>query len=710
MKRGQMGCLLVPLLLCTLAAADDPSELLFRKVQSLLANLRNKVESEGTAESAGYNSFANWCGEEQGSGTEVISRAKADAEEQKAYAGQSDSTIADLRVSLERLAAQGTAKEKEIQDSRSQRDEEAKAFEVADMNLANTENSLNSAIDRLTGSSASDKQEDVQKLAAEVSFAVASSNRRPKHIESAQSFFEAIVSGRAPPGTLRGLSDGQPTEHMSRVTQVITAVRDDIVTKRDTLREDEQRRHSAFQLFQQDAENEREMLNKAVEKTRERIAEERARKASALQAARDAEVLAEKTTAHLADVQVACKEKAEEWQTRCKTRTNELNAIDEAVRILKDGGFTSMEQLDSNGTAASFLQLRQERGAPLPMLGRIRVARQPEAVRLGSIPLSLLQFARMDIGGHAVHTPRSLLAALQHEAAGSKDPFAKVKEMVEEMLAKLLSEAAEEKAHKMWCDSETKHTEKQLRHFKRLRDKHTSSEDEMSTEIQSTGGSIKEKSQSLAALTKAMNDAQQVRNKEQEEAESAIKNSKEAQRMLKQVEKVLSDFYARDAMQRQKALLLQQQDPGSKTTSDPFEGKEERGRDRKGGAQRVLDMLEIVVSDFAKSQREAEMNEAEARDEYEQYVKDSQIQKAVLEKSLEHLTQEQTKLKSRISSVEADLTESNTQLQTLTKYAEGLGKSCGPQVTNYEQRQERREDQIRGLQNALAILRGEAIP
>merc|ERR1719456_1006890 len=65
-------------------------------------------------------------------------------------------------------------------------------------------------------------------------------------------------------------------------------------------------------------------------------------------------------------------------------------------------------------------------------------------------------FLKMEAGMYK----SQVLAELADRAATGADPFAKVKNMVENLIAKLLNEAAEESSHKSWCDEEQAKSEK----------------------------------------------------------------------------------------------------------------------------------------------------------------------------------------------------------------------------------------------------------
>merc|ERR1719487_1336040 len=112
-----------------------------------------------------------------------------------------------------------------------------------------------------------------------------------------------------------------------------------------------------------------------------------------------------------------------------------------------------------------------------------------------------------------------------HEAA---DPFAKIKKLIQELIERLLQEAADEASHKGWCDKEMGKA-KQTRGYKveeikelnqalagneALRNKLTEEVDTLTKEVDSLGTELDE--------------ATELRDKENTENEATIKEAKEA--------------------------------------------------------------------------------------------------------------------------------------------------------------------------------------
>merc|ERR1719213_905878 len=124
------------------------------------------------------------------------------------------------------------------------------------------------------------------------------------------------------------------------------------------------------------------------------------------------------------------------------------------------------------------------------------------------------------------------------------DPFGKVKQMIQEMVEKLLEEQAEEAEHKTWCDAELTKTKKSL----------TSKESKMediSTKIekaQAMSAKLEEQVKTLAGELADMDtqdqQATQMRQKEHTEFEAQKADLQAAQEATATAIKVLKSYYS----------------------------------------------------------------------------------------------------------------------------------------------------------------------
>merc|ERR1719160_1243293 len=166
---------------------------------------------------------------------------------------------------------------------------------------------------------------------------------------------------------------------------------------------------------------------------------------------------------------------------------------------------------------------------------------------------------------------------------------------------------------------------------------------------------------------------------------------------------VLQEFYG-DRQAKSFVQVDQQTSLDQPNAPDTFSGEYE-SKDASG----VLGILEISMSDFARLETETKTAEAAAQQEYQKLQHESAVRKATLNKDLEYKTVEKQKLEGSVQRAQSDLQGFQSELAAVVQYIEKLKPSCTNTADSHEVRKERREAEIKSLQEALAILNNEGI-
>merc|ERR1719450_1997240 len=128
-----------------------------------------------------------------------------------------------------------------------------------------------------------------------------------------------------------------------------------------------------------------------------------------------------------------------------------------------------------------------------------------------------------------------------------------------------------------------------------------------------------------------------------------------------------------------------------------------------GAGAGIIGLLEVCESDFTKGLTEMTAQEESAQADYVSYSKENEISTAKKTKDVQYKTQEAAGLDKSVAELSTDLDgvtdELNAVLDSLTK----LHGMCDEKVEPYAERKARRESEIAGLKQALAILNGEAV-
>jgi predicted nucleic acid-binding Zn-ribbon protein len=402
-------------------------------------------------------------------------------------------------------------------------------------------------------------------------------------------------------------------------------------------------------------------------------------------------------TKYLEDLKQLYESKKIDYAARQELRAGELEALDKAIEIIASGAVS--------GAADTHLPSFYQRGTALVQL------------RSGSEPSQKAVAQFLQAQGQRMNS--QLLAALAIRV--QQDPFGKVKKMIKDMIIKLTEEATEEAEHKGFCDTELT-TNKQTRDAKTTSVAELTAEIEMLTaEVQKLTVENKDLSDQIADIDKAVAEATETRNAEKEKNAKTVADATAAKAAVEQAMSVLKTFYDKAATATaldqsgpivyddrainilSKASLLQ---TGSKTRGPADDvpttfDKPYTGGGAEGG---ILGMLEVILSDFERLEEETSTSELTAAKDYKTFMADSDEDKAVKTADMTHNGNLITKRNSDNASAKKDLKATQAELDAALEYYEKLKPSCVDAGESYEERVQRREDEIQSLKEALKIL------
>jgi chromosome segregation ATPase len=271
-----------------------------------------------------------------------------------------------------------------------------------------------------------------------------------------------------------------------------------------------------------------------------------------------------------------------------------------------------------------------------------------------------------------------LAARLETVANSNANPFAKVTEMINGMIAKLEKEAEEESAQKEFCD-------KALKEATEKKDAATTAIEKLNVKIeQGIAKSTKLKDEvtvlqaELAKMMSAQQEMDAIRKKEngifvEEEAELS-KGLKGIQTALK----VLRDYYA-------------------------------QGDGAGGSGGGIISLLEVCESDISKELAEITEAEKEAAANYEAETKENAIAKAAKDQDVEYKSKEIASLEKAGTEHDADLSSVQEELDAVNEGLASLEKQCVGKAEAYGEKVAKQKAEIDGLKSALSSLGGASL-
>jgi predicted nucleic acid-binding Zn-ribbon protein len=284
-----------------------------------------------------------------------------------------------------------------------------------------------------------------------------------------------------------------------------------------------------------------------------------------------------------------------------------------------------------------------------------------------------------------------IAAVAKYGVAAGEDPFAKIKGLITDMIAKLEKEAEADATEKAYCDEEMSKTEAKKSDLESIVAKLTSKIDKDAATSAKRKEEVKELQARLAALAKEQAQMDQIRAEENSDYTQAKEDLELGLSGVQKALGVLRDYYGGAA------AFMQEGQPA----------KPEKHEKSTGAGQSIIGMLEVVESDFSETLAKVETEEADASSEYDKTTQENKIAKTTMAQDAKYKSQEATSLDKEVSELSSDRDTTNTELSAVLEYYGKLKDRCVAKPESYEDRKARREAEITGLKEALDVLENE---
>jgi len=267
------------------------------------------------------------------------------------------------------------------------------------------------------------------------------------------------------------------------------------------------------------------------------------------------------------------------------------------------------------------------------------------------------------------------------------------------MVAKLEKEAGADATEKAYCDEQMANTAAKKAELEEDVSKQTSRIDKAAAKSAQLKEDVKALESELAALAKEQAEMDTIRH----ESHAAFVTAKaDLELGLSGVRKalgVLRDYYGGDTSMIQddtKFRAFMQQPTAPETHS------------KSGGAGGgIVNLLEVVESDFAKNLVSEEAAEADAQSEYEKISQENAVTKTTKDQDVKYLSKESKSLDKTSAEYSADRESTGAELFAVDEYFSKIKDRCIAKPEAYSDRQGRRAAEIEGLKRALSILEDE---
>merc|ERR1719274_323773 len=710
---------LLALLCCgAFAAANEVSPV--EKVITLLEDLKTETEEEGKAEASTYDTFACFCKDTTVEKSDAIKTEQDNIDEFAATLEEQTGISNAKQHETEELGELIRSLDKEMTEITARREKEKAKYEATAADLSKAVSSLEGAIaDMQAGKGASflSVKKGIRK-----SIAIADAlDLSPKQQRSITALLQTDADD-AP--------EGDFAFHGDDIIATLQDLEKEFKAKKAEVDQIEGQNKKDFNEVMKSKTNEKKTAegDKKTAEGEKDTADENIAKATDDMVKEEA--LLKDDELYLKDLTSKCELKAREWDQRSQMRSEEVTALTAALKIIKEG-----VSANSAVNKRAFIQHDQDYIAA--DVQALQAPEKKEDARSSvedddvDVDLSFLQVSkpRLKIASlvkqaSQVSTGESQQAALKEKvikslvASGNKlgsavlaslamrvsaDPFIKVKKLIQDLIERLVTEAAEEATKKGWCDTE-------MGKATHTRDSNMATIMELNAELEgleATKAKLEEEiatlTQEIADLNDSLTKETKMRSDEKAENMDTLDKAKAGLAATKDAYDVLQAFYKKAAKGK---VSLIQASPVDADAPAVHSGAYKGGQQKAGG---ILAMLDVIISDFERTVKVTTKAEKASHREFVEFERTSKTSIASKETCK---SQAESDLKSTDSNIVEDMDDLDKHQKMLDdslKELEDLKPACVDTGMSYADRVQKRKDEIDALKKALCELDPEKV-
>jgi len=675
-----------PIIFCLLAgwtvSAAETNPL--AKVLNLMEELKAKIIKEGEVEAKAYDEYLQWCQnavQDTGFAIETATKEKAELE---AKITELSAAINEAGSKTEDLASAIATNEGDLKSATAIRETELADFVKSEKELMEVISAIERAISILEKEMAKNPasfaqvystnvKNILQSLSLVADAAGFSVDDRQRLIALAQTDQGDEEFGAPAVASYKSQSGG--------IVDVLEDMKEKAESQLAEVRKAEEAAKHNYAMLKQS-------LEAQIAADTKDMKEEKAGKAEAEEAKAEAEGDLEMTTKELANAddtlatsRSTCMKVGADHEATVKAREEELKVIAEAKKILTETTSGGVDQTYSflQVAASSTLKTRADLAHAEVVVLVKRLARQHHSAALAQLA-------------------SRVAAVLQYGAQNGEDPFAKVKGLIQDMITQLEEEAAAEAQEKAYCDEQLAKTQAKKEELDDDIEKLTVKIDQATSKSAKLKEEVQELESELAALTKLQAEMDKIRQETHADFVTAKDDLELALQGVRKALGVLREYYGGAALlQDGSAMASMMQQPAP----PPAHAK------ATGAGQGIINILEVVESDFAENLAKENTEESDAQAEYEKTTQENKVAKTLKEQDVKYKTQEIKALGKTLSELSADRESAETEHAAVMEYYEKIKERCIAKPETYEERKARREAEIAGLKEALSILENE---
>jgi hypothetical protein len=374
----------------------------------------------------------------------------------------------------------------------------------------------------------------------------------------------------------------------------------------------------------------------------------------------------------LENMKATCETADKDFEERKKLRMQEIEAVAQTIQIL-----TEDDARDAMSGTYSFIQ---------------QTSKEVDAKRR-------LAAEKLREAAKKAHSPQLSILATSVEL----DAFTKVKKAIDDMIATLKIQQADEVKKTDWCKAELQQNEMTNAKTEDRKSDLQAKASELESTVHTLEEGILEAQKQISQAEVELQSASLERKSANMDFQRTVGDQTVTVEVLKKALTRLSKYYDEAALLQSRRRSGEDPEPGSVAPVAQMEYKPS------AGAAGVMQMLEKLISEAKELMAESKKSENEAQKAYEQTIRDTNGAVAALQKEVVTKTKAKARATKDKLQTESDLTDTVLELEDLSKMKINLHAECDYMLKNFDTRQDARSQEIEALQQAKQILSGASM-
>jgi len=645
------------------------------KVITLLKDMLKQLEKEAEEDEEIYDKMACWCETNDKEKTKAIADAEAKIEDLTTKIEELTASSARLNTEIKNLEKEVASNQASLDKATAIREKQLAEFNAEEKDLLESISALKAAVTVLSKhhggallqmpkshvmSVATTLQHEMQKHAKLLQGVLSPSERRAAaaFVQAPQDYFDATPTFKQSYAPQSG-----------EIFGILRQMKETFEANLSDSQKEEMANQKAYMDLKAAKEEEIAAGQAQIDTKTQELADTDAKNAQSKEDIADTRNSLSADEQFLMMLKEKCQMTDKEWEERQKTRQLEMQAVSKALAVL-------------SGDDAHDLFTRTFNPALLQEESQGTSDRRDQAAKLLTAAASKL------------HNPR--LATLAYKVR--LDAFTRVKKAIDDMIAQLLKEKADEIKHKDFCVEEFNTNQLQTEKKEREKQDLTAKIEDLELTIKTLAEEIDALKAAIAEMQVQLKRAGEDREKENKVFQTTVADQRETQKLLKAALSVLGEFYG-----KKEAALVQhgRQEPVGPPPPAGFETYKKNSAS--GG---VMGLLTQIINDAKAMEAETIRSEEDAQKAYEDFVKETNGSIEAKSKEIVDKSEIKAKAESDLVDTKEAKEAAMLELEQLSNYNAELHQSCDFVMKNFEVRQTARDEEVEALRQAKAILSG----